>query len=115
MNNVMKHSITVIFGDHGIHYGPFYHSDFGQNDRALPAMIIITPKSFAEQYPAIYNSMRRNQNRFTTHYQFHEMLKEIIQLNEGKPLDNSVLSLFKDVPDSYSCSDANIELFCACN
>lgn len=111
----MTHSVTAFFGDHGIHYGPFYNSDYGKNDRALPAMIIITHKSFAKQYPAIYNSMRRNQNRFTTHYQFHEMLKEIVKLNEGKPLDTSKYSLFRDVPESYSCEDANIELFCACN
>lgn len=110
----MKDSITVIFGDHGIHYGKLWRTEYGENDRALPAMIIIAPKSFSQSYPSIYNNMRINQNRFSTHFEFHEALNDIISLNQGSYGKNRKYSLFREIPKSYSCDKAKVDFYCAC-
>lgn len=45
-------------------------------------MVMILPKKFSKEHPDIYKNMRINQNRFSTHYEFHQTLKDIIQLNK---------------------------------
>lgn len=110
----MKESITVIFGDHGIHYGQLSRTEYGESNRALPVMIIIVPKSFSKSYPSIYKSMRINQNRFCTHFEFHEILNDIMRINEGKYVNNSKYSLFREIPKSYSCEKAKVDYYCAC-
>lgn len=40
-NDVFKNTILILYGDHGLHYGSFYKSEFGYLDHKLPLLNIV--------------------------------------------------------------------------
>lgn len=63
-----------------------------------------------------------NKHRLTSHFDTHLTLKHIIKLNGGTPSYEHLAtcptcqSLFREIPENRSCSDANIPInYCFCN
>lgn len=79
---------------------------------------IHVPEKFKKKYPKKYENLIRNQNRFTSNFDVHETLDEIVSktLNEEvQQTKRHGISLFSDIPKNRSCHDALVpDNFCTC-
>lgn len=93
----------------------------------------IFPKSFKEKYPLAIRNFKRNSRRLTTHYDIHETLRDISELDSSSITNENLkqrsqdlkergverlprgISLFLEVPEQRTCDMAGVEAhWCMC-
>eukprot|EP00571_Detonula_confervacea_P000538 CAMPEP_0172318456 /NCGR_PEP_ID=MMETSP1058-20130122/34927_1 /TAXON_ID=83371 /ORGANISM="Detonula confervacea, Strain CCMP 353" /LENGTH=1694 /DNA_ID=CAMNT_0013033295 /DNA_START=295 /DNA_END=5379 /DNA_ORIENTATION=+ len=98
----MQNTMILFTSDHGMHYGPGFASKSGETERAQPLLYLRMP-SFKK-----LNQLRQNAQQFTTAFDVHETLIDVILGKPDNPslVDNQLgMSLVKPLPQSRNqCS-----------
>ena len=68
-------SILVLFGDHGIGYGPYPQSLRGKSEHENPPLFISVPKRILNQNPGWRDMLRVNSERLITVFDLHATLR----------------------------------------
>ena len=93
-----KNTMILFTSDHGLHYGPTFASSNGEIERAQPLLYMRMP-TFKN------NQLHKNEQKFTTAYDVHETLIEVLLGGEtdksSTERSNKLgLSLLKPLPES---------------
>lgn len=113
-----ENTLVILLSDHGMRYGRFRKTFVGYYEDHLPFIFIWVPQWFRDKYPKKYKNLLINQNRLTTPYDLHLMLKELIEgdLKSRSEACPKCVSLFEEVPWNRSCEDAGIgQKYCMCS
>ncbi|SPP84847.1 Hypothetical predicted protein [Drosophila guanche] len=124
---LFKRSIVLLVSDHGYRFGNIRtRTKSGYLDERLPMMWLYVPPWFRKKYPHYVANLRKNRNRLSSNYDVHMTLQHILQLNtrsheafdariKAKKCPNC-RSLFFELPENRSCSEAGItEKWCTCH
>uniref|UniRef100_A0AC35F9Q2 Uncharacterized protein n=1 Tax=Panagrolaimus sp. PS1159 TaxID=55785 RepID=A0AC35F9Q2_9BILA len=89
-------------------------SKIGQGDDRLRMMSIILPEKFTgyEMGQTVYKNLKTNAYRLTTPFDIYSTFLDIINLPDDlisiQSLNDRSLSLFRPIPETRTCQDANI-------
>ena len=131
-SKLFEHTAVILFGDHGMRYGDFSRTTIGRMEKNLPALYVILPQYFRDNFPNAFENIKINSERLVTNFDVRETLNDILHQNYknvGKLEEHShmkigqltkrthfgqehlsrSLSLFKIIPESRTCEDATIE------
>lgn len=117
-SHVLKNTFIVFLSDHGIRFGPQRKLMVSYYDERLPALFIWVPQLFRYYYPKYYDNAMMNQRKLVTPYNLHGMLADIVHINSKnyKTENHRYPSLFANISESLTCSDAGIhEKWCSCH
>ncbi|GAB1606859.1 uncharacterized protein LOC115222996, partial [Argonauta hians] len=124
-NNLLNNTIVFMFGDHGIRFGGFRKTYIGRLEERLPAMYILPPPWFRSKYPTLWNNLKLNTHRLTTHFDIYDTLEDILDINKAVERSKSDridyknlkrISLFREVPLNRSCEAATLKRhWCTCH
>ncbi|EDW30105.1 GL22506 [Drosophila persimilis] len=124
---LFKRSIVLLVSDHGYRFGDIRtRTSSGYLEERLPMLWLYAPPWFHQKYPHYVANLRKNRNRLSSNYDLHMTLQHLLQLNTASPeaFDPrlkakkcpSCQSLFFELPENRSCSDAGItEKWCTCH
>ncbi|XP_022214253.2 uncharacterized protein LOC111068820 [Drosophila obscura] len=124
---LFKRSIVMVVSDHGFRWGDLRaRTKSGYLEESLPMLWLYVPPWFRQKYPHYVANLRKNRNRLSSNYDVHMTLQHLLQLNTRSPeaFDpriqakkcKSCRSLFFELPESRSCSQAGIsEKWCTCH
>jgi len=88
-------------------------SEQGKFEERLPFMAVRVPDWFSRRYPLAGVNLRRNADRLTTPFDLHETLLDLVDMNRPRNMTSGRLprgySLFQEIPDNRTCTDAAIE------
>lgn len=120
---VRNNSIVFFYGDHGLRYGEHRVFFEGAREDSMPMLWISLPEWFQRRHPDIVEALNINRHRLSSHFDFHETLRHVIQLDGGsghllisRRECRTCQSLFRVLPEDRQCSDAKIPLrWCFCN
>lgn len=115
-SGALNRSLLVLFSDHGIRFGPIRQTYIGKFEERMPFIYLFFPEWFFHKYPEYGENLRKNQGRLTTPFDIHATLVHMLNLtSEGPSETNSTnvssphgLSLFSEIPEHRTCSDAFI-------
>ncbi|XP_062580483.1 uncharacterized protein LOC134242421 isoform X2 [Saccostrea cucullata] len=117
----LENAVLIFFGDHGPRYSEMQNTAVGRISNLLPLFTMVLPDHIKSRFPHIHRNARTNINRLSTHYDFFETLKDILNSDfaEKPPIDSTNIprgiSLFREIPTSRSCQSADIsEHYCPC-
>ncbi|XP_063445326.1 uncharacterized protein LOC134725442 isoform X1 [Mytilus trossulus] len=115
----LDNAIFVFFSDHGPRYSEIQNTNIGRVTGLMPIFTVYVPKHIKQRYPQIHSNLLKNTERLTTVFDVHETLKDVIKSNfdHSEPVDKHArgISLFKPIPETRSCYDADIpEHYCPC-
>ena len=80
--------MLVIYGDHGIPYGPVYKTPRGKYEHGLPVLRIIMSKELLTKNEL--TTMRHNENMLTTHYDTFATVRDVVRHAVGDIAYNAV-------------------------
>ena len=73
----------------------------------------VFPEWFKKEFSDQYKNFQKNVHRLTTPFDIHATLKDILYLQQQKPLHKPLhsraISLFDKIPENRSCAMAYIE------
>lgn len=122
-------SAILFISDHGIRFGKILETDEGYMEERLPLFKVSLPKWFAQRYPLAYSNFVKNSKSLTTHFDAHEMLNDLNNLDDIEDHNirrrtsemNSLnelprgISLFLPIPHTRTCLQAGIpDNYCTC-
>ena len=115
--NYLNNTLLILMGDHGARYANFRSTYSGKMEERLPYFGFLFPPWFEEKYPQAIKNLRTNTQRLTTPFDLYETFKDFLHF-DGAGVGNVKkrgISLFKEIPLSRSCKDADIAPhWCAC-
>ncbi|GAB1606920.1 uncharacterized protein LOC115222996 [Argonauta hians] len=124
-NNLLNNTILFMFGDHGIRFGGFRTTYIGRLEERLPAMYILPPPWFRSKYPTLWNNLKLNTHRLTTHFDIYDTLEDILDIQKAAERSKSDridyknlkrISLLRKVPLNRSCEAASLKRnWCTCH
>jgi sulfur relay (sulfurtransferase) DsrC/TusE family protein len=86
----------------------------------MPFAAVHLPEKFRKSQPELYEQFVQNTNRFTSTFDLHETLKDLVQMRVKQNSTQQVTSrighsLFEEIPIKRNCKDAKVpENFCVC-
>ncbi|XP_059622709.1 uncharacterized protein LOC132265928 [Phlebotomus argentipes] len=123
-------TVLIVMSDHGLRWGSFRSTYQGMMEERQPFMYSIFPKWFHAEFPRAMRHFRRNSRRLTSHFDLHEMLRDLSRLEQledvavdvratelaaADPLPRGV-SLFLPIPATRTCDAAGISPhWCTCH
>ncbi|CAH1390795.1 unnamed protein product [Nezara viridula] len=126
-NDIFNSTIFIFMSDHGIRWGGIRSTYQGYMEERLPFLFISFPEWFRNTYQLAIRNLKANRRRLTTHFDLHETLLDLVDLNN---LQDEVIiertnflyhnarrgiSLFLPIPENRTCEDAGItENWCTC-
>ncbi|XP_019639601.1 PREDICTED: uncharacterized protein LOC109481454 [Branchiostoma belcheri] len=111
----LKNTMLVIFGDHGARYGKIRSTFQGRLEERLPFMSITLPTEFQKQHPEIAKNLKSNAAKLTTPFNIHSTLLDILNYKSGNAYPYRGQSLFREVPENMTCTEAGIAThWCTC-
>lgn len=120
---ILSDSIVIVMGDHGHRFSNSTKvPSSAWYDIRLPVMYISLPGWFKREYPSAAAALNANQNRLTSPFDFHLMLKDILR-KSGRGLKEVDVahscktcgSLLKPMPLNRTCAHAGIpDKWCTC-
>ena len=121
--NVMNDTFFMILGDHGFQRAedPFSLTDQGRIEDSLPALYLLPPPHFAEEYSEMHKNLVKNSQRLTSFWDLNQMLRQLLSVSVNKSQEELFpkyeghgISLLEDVGDR-NCEEAEIsENYCQC-
>ncbi|EEB11929.1 conserved hypothetical protein [Pediculus humanus corporis] len=125
-NNVLNNSMVILMSDHGLRWGSIRETFSGRLEEHMPLLLIFLPDWFKKKYKTAVKYMRENAYKLTTHFDLHETMKDLLNLNNFKEenLNDRILktrkdrgiSLFLPIPENRTCETAGIGVsWCTCN
>ena len=115
--NYLNNTLLILMGDHGSRYSKFRYTYSGKMEERLPYFGFLFPPWFEEKYPQAIKNLRTNTQRLTTPFDLYETFKDFFHFDGAGVGDvkKRGISLFKEIPLSRSCKDADIAPhWCAC-
>ncbi|XP_064472797.1 uncharacterized protein LOC135387616 [Ornithodoros turicata] len=115
ISDQLNNTLLVFLSDHGLRFGTIRTTLIGKFEDRQPFAFLSLPKWFLDGHQILNKNLATNQDRLTTHFDVHATLKEFLQFpNEGSKTKRG-LSLFHEIPESRTCSDASIaHHYCSC-
>lgn len=118
-SKLKENTILILFSDHGPRFSNIRSTMKGLLEERNPFFSIYLPNKFQNQFPDQFKIFKANLNSLVTPFDIHETFLDLLfMLKTGKQLKMSVkrtISLFKPIPMTRTCSDADIEThWCAC-
>ncbi|XP_065207879.1 uncharacterized protein LOC135836776 [Planococcus citri] len=126
---VTETSVIIFMGDHGMRHGKILELFEGYLEERLPLFTASFPSWFPGKYPLAYANFVANSRRLTTHFDAHETLNDLvdlnyleddvirrrtIQLNQLRKIPRGI-SLFLPIPQDRTCEQAEIPYtYCTC-
>ena len=113
----LNNTLLILMGDHGARYANFRYTYSGKMEERLPYFGFLFPPWFKKKYPQAIKNLRINTQRLTTPFDIYETFKDFLQYDGAGVGDvkQRGISLFKEIPLSRSCKDADIAPhWCAC-
>jgi len=118
-NNVLKDTIVVISGDHGIHYSAINSFESGEYEHRNPVFDILVPHTLLEKTPEVINNLKHNQHQLLTHHDIFETINNFRYFEKGRLSEyknRKGYDLFNQkVPSNRTCMSADIpKEWCNC-
>ncbi|RUS85884.1 hypothetical protein EGW08_006368, partial [Elysia chlorotica] len=118
-SNALNNTVIVWFSDHGERFGKIRYTYQGTIESSTPYLFFVFPPWFEKKYPDVMRVFRTNQNRLTSHYDTYATMQDILNFKgvvgpKGQ-LGQRSISMFREIPEDRTCSDAKIPAeFCVC-
>lgn len=115
--NYLNNTLLILMGDHGARYANFRSTYSGKMEERLPYFGFLFPPWFEKKYPQAIKNLRTNTQRLTTPFDLYETFKDFFHFDGTGvgDVNKRGISLFKEIPLSRSCKDADIAPhWCAC-
>ncbi|KAI5639350.1 hypothetical protein NE865_08210 [Phthorimaea operculella] len=122
LTNASYNTFVFFLSDHGVRFGPQRIPRESYYEERLPMLFMWVPHDYRELYPKEYYNLQLNQHRFTTPYDVHATLVDILKKTanhievsppQGCPQCNS---LTKEVSPDRTCEAANVDQkWCSCH
>mmetsp|Transcript_47488 Transcript_47488/g.152145 ORF Transcript_47488/g.152145 Transcript_47488/m.152145 type:complete len:709 (+) Transcript_47488:748-2874(+) len=113
----LEDTFTFIVGDHGLHYGDYVKTSFGNMEFKLPVFILIAPKKHLTD--AQTAALRENEQRLVTAHDIYKTIQGIIASGSGANVpdyDGVGIPLTDFIPGNRTCDDAGIPTdICSCS
>ncbi|KAI6238905.1 hypothetical protein M3Y99_00648300 [Aphelenchoides fujianensis] len=110
----LEHTAFLLLGDHGQRISPIRGSYAGRVEERMPLLAAFLPAKFRAAHPDKWRQFVANANRFTSHYDVHETLRELLRLDDARRRPVGA-SLFRPLPVNRSCTEARVPLHhCTC-
>ena len=115
--NLLKNTMLIIFGDHGIRFSGLRKTIQGKLEERLPFMSITLPEWFKEKYPDLYSNLVHNSKILTTPFDVYATFRHILSY-PGYPASEITTgqSLFSKIDGgNRTCENAGVEEhWCPC-
>ncbi|KAK6632024.1 hypothetical protein RUM44_007054 [Polyplax serrata] len=124
--NVLNKTIVIFMSDHGMRWGSIRETYQGRLEEHLPFLLLLLPPWFQENYGLAMRNLRRNTRLLTTHFDVHELIKDLLDPSrtlKDENLESRIMetrgdrgiSLFLPIPVNRTCTSAGIEkTWCTC-
>ncbi|XP_071143248.1 uncharacterized protein [Mytilus edulis] len=114
-NNLLNNTFLAFFGDHGMRFGKVRMTFVGQLEERLPMMFIYVPEWFKTKFSGLFNTLKTNSRRLTTHFDMFSTLQHLLNLDNERT-HRYGKSLFHEIPRERTCEDAGVRPhWCTCN
>lgn len=133
-DHAMNHTLQFLFGDHGLHMGPYAQlTRLGKIENFTPTLMLTVPGWFLRKYPKIANALTINQYRLLSVFDLYNGVASLTTLPEfssssssnsnsptnqqqqQQPIKN-VEGLFQIQSETRTCHDAKIpDKYCHCH
>ena len=115
--NLLKNTMLIIFGDHGIRFSGMRKTIQGKLEERLPFISITLPEWFKEKYPDLYSNLVHNSKILTTPFDVYATFRHILSY-PGYPASEITTgqSLFSKIDGgNRTCENAGVEEhWCPC-
>ena len=115
--NLLKNTMLVIFGDHGIRFSGLRKTIQGKLEERLPFISITLPKWFKEKYPDLYSNLVHNSKLLTTPFDVYATFRHILSYPSYPASEITTgQSLFRKIDGGdRTCENAGVEEhWCPC-
>lgn len=119
----LSETFLFILGDHGLGYGEYRNTLYGQHDFFNPIFIMLAPSKYltAEEE----SNLRMNEQKLTSHWDIYHTVLKLPWKHMKKPptlpqkyqggIPPHSFNLLEEIPRGRTCKDANIyPEFCQC-
>lgn len=114
---LLNNTLLIIMSDHGHRFAEIRETQQGKQEERLPIFSFVFPKWFEEKHKVAMKTFRQNAERLSTPFDIYPTLANVLHFKGpgfGNVKDRGI-SLFKEIPKSRTCQDADIEAhWCAC-
>ena len=84
-NTALDTTFFFLVGDHGFLMGsPFLRTTQGRVEANMPMLVIIPPPNFGATHPDMLETMKKNTEELTTHWDLHRTLEHILAMSVGE-------------------------------
>ncbi|XP_052819708.1 uncharacterized protein LOC128245549 [Mya arenaria] len=118
----LKHTVFIIFSDHGNRLSGIRSTPVGFLEDRMPLMQMIIPEQLKSRHATVHESLLANTNRLTTHFDLHQTIVDVLKQRFSRPSiayrEGKVrgISLFQTIPLARTCRDACIpDTYCVCD
>ncbi|CAL8139310.1 unnamed protein product [Orchesella dallaii] len=131
-SGIFNKSAVILLSDHGYKQEPVLQNKQGILENQMPFAFLLFPKWFQMKYKEAYQNLVDNQWRLTTPFDLHEMLVDLLNLEDNLSKDKlqervdslpshlakgraTSKSLFLPIPKDRDCQTAGVdEMWCVC-
>ena len=111
----LDNTILIIMSDHGARFSKMRATEQGKIEKRMPYFGFRFPEWFPKVYEDEYKAFLENSYRFTTPFDIHETLVDLLYDFPERKNRTYGKSLFKPIPLERTCAQAEIEPhWCAC-
>ncbi|XP_033725342.1 uncharacterized protein LOC117315303 [Pecten maximus] len=116
---LLNNTLLLIFGDHGVRFGPIRNSFQGRLEESLPAFYVSLPRWIREEHSDLYKHLRENRNKLTSNVDVYATLQDIIELGKGHVTPRVTgkygTSFLRNISKERTCADLKIPPnYCMC-
>lgn len=122
IDGLLNETAVIFMSDHGMRFGNIRGTYQGMMEERLPFLYISLPDWYKLQHPEVTGNLYSNSRRLSTHFDLHETLRDLLEpqriqnrANQQNRITTRGFSLFERIPETRTCSDANISShWCTC-
>ncbi|CAJ0946689.1 unnamed protein product, partial [Mesorhabditis belari] len=114
--DLWENTVVILLSDHGNRYDAIRETVVGRMESRLPIMSIRLPELLTKKHPKMLSNLQRNAKIFTTHFDTHELLNDLL-LNRYDFASNTSrgFSLLGEIPENRTCAQLNVpDSYCPC-
>lgn len=116
-DGILKDTVVILFGDHGLRAGKLRSTVQGKLEERLPFIALTLPDNFAsKQNSPLLNNLIDNTHLLTSHFDTYATLQHLVNWPKTGKTGKYGRSLFTNIKKlNRTCSDAGVEPhWCSC-